>query len=93
MSWVSQSELDALREQKESKIRELSDRIEWLRAHYSDELSRRDRAIEERIAAKDSEVEQWKIRTAQAKEYGVKAEKEAAGYLRELNRLRRSLEA
>lgn len=92
MTWFSQAEVDAMRRDYGHRIDALSAQVYRLTAIVKDQQEASDRAVAERIAAKDTEIEQWRIRHAQAVEHFAQSDAEVTGLLRQLIDLRRKLE-
>jgi chromosome segregation ATPase len=74
------------------RIDALSAQVYRLNAIVKDNQAASDRAVAERIAAKDTEIEQWRVRHAQAVEHFAQADAEVTSLLRQLMDIRKKLE-
>lgn len=74
------------------RIDALSAQVYRLNAIVKDQQSASDRAVEERIAAKNTEIEQWRVRHAQAVEHFAQADAEVTSLLRQMMDMRKKLQ-
>lgn len=93
MTWVSQTEMDAMRVAYDERIEKMEAELYRLTCLLDDNDARNLRATQERINAKNTEIEQWKIRHAKLLEEKMQVEDECAMYLRKYRDLQRTARA
>ena len=92
MSWVPRAELESLRRDKDERIDKLEREVYRLESILKNWHEVADRAVAEKVRAKDDELARAYNKQAQLRELVGQLETEAALYLGECRELRRQYE-